>query len=185
MATNRPARRSASRTGFTLLELMLALAISITVILVARAMVEQLNVADRRLDLATRAESRARNRSLMLARAFDRLEVGTDTLRTFAGDVGTMTFTSWCDTAGGWLERCRMRLAIDTTSGSGRLLLQSSLGDSVVLRGNFIDGSFRYIDDAESARAWVWRWGPGVNAPTMIAIISDRDTILYRIGPRG
>ena len=164
---------------------MLALAISITVILVARGLVEQLNVADARLDLAARAESRARNSTRILARALDRLEVGTDSTRTFAGDVGTMTFTSWCDAAGGWLERCLMRLSLDTTSSNTRLVLRTSLGDSLALPGNFGGASFRYIDDTEDPKAWVWRWGPGVNAPTVIAIISGPDTVLYRIGPRG
>jgi len=164
---------------------MLAITIAFTVLLMARGMIDQLNAADRRLDLASRAEARARNSTRALERTFDRLEVGTDSTRIFAGGVGRMAFTSWCDTPGGWVERCDMTLTIDTTTAGSQLLLQSSLGDSIVVRRGFLGGSFRYIDDVDNPSAWVWRWGPGNTAPSVIAFLTARDTILYRIGPRG
>jgi prepilin-type N-terminal cleavage/methylation domain-containing protein len=184
-AISSPERLTTHRAGFTLLEVMLAITIAFTVLLMARAMIEQLNAADRRLDLASRAEARTRNSERAVIRAFDRLEVGTDSLRIFVGDVGHMTFTSWCDASGGWLERCEMKFSIDTVRAGSALLLQSSLGDSIVVRTGFLGGSFRYIDDVDDPKAWVWRWGPGNTAPTVIAFVTARDTMLYRIGPRG
>jgi prepilin-type N-terminal cleavage/methylation domain-containing protein len=118
--------RRHSRSGFTLIEVMVALAVAAVVVLGARLALEQLaDDAGRIIDGAVLADRDA-NAERLLRSLFRRLEVGTGSAGTFGGDERSMSFTTWCDVPGGWQERCEATLAIDTIGDEPALLARLS-----------------------------------------------------------
>lgn len=173
------------RRGFTLLEVMLAIVLAAAVVLMARQLLVQLTLSDRRLDDAARHEAQVRNTARFAGELLNRLEVGTDSTRTFVGEPSRAEFTTWCEVPRGWLERCRATIEIDTLSNPHSLFVLTSRGDSMTVRPSVTGASFRYVTDPEDHDTWVFRWGHGITAPLAIAIITPFDTTLIRIGPRG
>jgi prepilin-type N-terminal cleavage/methylation domain-containing protein len=171
--------------GFTLVEVLVALAVSGAVLLAARELFGVVAMTADRVPAAARAADGRRNRERMLRDLLGRVEVGTDSSRTFSGDPAEARFTSWCPAAGGWLERCAVDLA----------LLPS--GDSVVLEAGWAGRRFTILSGSRPARLlylrgaanggdWLPRWGAAaVSAPLAVLIIVGRDTLFLRIGERG
>src|SRR5689334_15918905 len=103
MTSARPA------TGFTLLEVMVALVIGGMAVAGAAAL---LGVLGERAQAVERAGARAdgdANAERVLRLLVANLNL-PDTTRSFAGDPNTVGFRSWCETPAGWLDRCAVRL---------------------------------------------------------------------------
>lgn len=209
-----PRRDLRHRAGFTLVEVVVALAISGLVLLAARQMLEALAAGADRLSAAARAADREANADRLLRALVGRLEVGTQEAGEFAGAERAASFTSWCDAPGGWQERCAVTLAIDSAA-VGRPVLAVSIArpggppgaaEVLVLRDGFADGAFRYLSDAGAGGTWFRAWGRGVTTPLAIGVILVReprpgadsvradtrraepiraDTLILRIGERG
>lgn len=180
-----PSKRSQRRAAFTILDVMLALVIGFVVVLTARELLVQLTLSDTRLEDAARKEARARNSQRYLVDLMSRLEVGTDSTRTFTGEPTQAAFTSWCAVPRGWLERCDATLVVDTTAHPNVMFVATTRGDTVLLKRGAEQTSFRYFTDPEDPDTWVFHWGHGISAPVGIAIITPFDTTLIRIGTRG
>lgn len=177
--------RQQQRVGFTLLEVILALAIAAVVVLMARQLLVQLALSDSRLDAASRVEAEARNSSRFLTELLSRAEVGTDSSRTFTGEVSRVDFASWCAAPRGWMERCGVSLVVDTLVHPSPLALITTRGDTLILKRSGEGTQFRYLSDPEDPQTWTFRWGRGVTAPAGIAIVTPVDTTRLRVGPRG
>jgi prepilin-type N-terminal cleavage/methylation domain-containing protein len=177
--------RRAARRGFTLVEMLVALAIAATVLVTARALLEQLaDDAEKLVTHATESDSRA-NAERTLRELALRLEVGTDDTRRFAGDERVTRFTSWCEVPRGWQERCRVTLALDVEAHEPVLAAALSTGEILVLRRGFTNGSLRYLGDAARGGTWFRSWGESITAPLAIGVVLDADTLILRIGERG
>jgi len=164
---------------------MVALVVSAVLLLGARILLGELgDDAHRITDAATRADRDA-NAERVLRSLLARLEVGTDSTRTFGGDERVAHFTTWCDVPAGWQERCQAALALDTADGELALTAALSTGESLVLRRGFHAGAFRYLSDAAMGGTWFREWGTGLTAPIALGVILDRDTLIVRIGERG
>jgi prepilin-type N-terminal cleavage/methylation domain-containing protein len=171
--------------GFTLVELLVALAIAGTLVLTSRALLEE--VADDAQALVRHsalADSRA-NADRALRELVGRLDVGTEEARRFSGDERIARFTSWCDVPRGWLERCLVTLALDFQSPEALLAVSLSTGELLVVRRGFSAGSLRYLGDAARGGTWFRSWGESITAPLAIGVILDADTLILRIGERG
>ncbi len=175
--------RRSVRGAFTLIEVVVALAVSGVVLLGARMMLEA--VADGGAAIASSAESadRAANGERLIRSLTTRLEVGTDSSRAFAGDRAGARFSSWCDVPGGWQERCDVRLSID--HDGSRTLLALTTSSRLVLRSLPAGAELRYLKRGESGLEWFQLWGASVTAPLAIGVVSPRDTLIFRIGERG
>ena len=174
-----------ARRGFTLVEVLVALAIAGTVVVTARALLEAIaDDAERLVDHAAANDTDA-NSERLLRRLVSNLEVGTDTVRRFAGDERAARFTSWCDVPRGWQERCAVTLAIDTDGTEPVLAAALSTGEVLVLRRGFTNASLHYLGDAARGGTWFRSWGESVTAPLAIRAILDSDTLILRIGERG
>jgi prepilin-type N-terminal cleavage/methylation domain-containing protein len=174
------------RSGFTLIELIVAITLSGIVLLGARALWESLAGSVDRLRVEAAADARAANGERLLRSLLGRLEVGTDQSHEFAGDPQYATFTTWCDVSSGWQERCDAVLAIEPDSGgTERLVVRFSTGDVIALERGFSTGVLRYLNDPSSGGVWFRIWGHGITAPLAIGVITDRDTAIVRIGERG
>lgn len=185
------------RSGFTLIEVMVALALSALVVLLAHRLF--IGVADgaTRLTEARRALDREANARRWLVAAFGSLDAGQAD-GSFLGHSNQVEFASWQLTPAGWFSRQRVTLTRDGT----HLVALASPGDSVVLADSVSDLQFDYLldvasdgqDDStpgapgEHAR-FVREWISPVSAPIAIRLRISRaervDTLFVIVGPRG
>lgn len=173
------------RSGFTVLELIVALAVSGIVLVGARLVWETLIASADRLRVAAADADRTANGTRLLRALFARLEVGTSDAREFSGDEGTVRFTTWCDVPAGWLERCQAEVSVDTAGGGVELVARLSTGEVVVLRRGVRYMALRYLDDPAGGGVWFRAWGQGITAPFAVGVLADGDTTIVRIGERG
>jgi prepilin-type N-terminal cleavage/methylation domain-containing protein len=174
------------RNGFTLIELMVAIALSGIVLLGARALWESLASSVDRLRSEATVDGADVNGERLLRSLVGRLEVGTDQSHEFAGDEHQARFTTWCDMPAGWLERCAAVIGIEPDSGTGlALVARLSTGEVITLQRGFGSGMLRYLNDPIGRGVWFRIWGHGITAPLAIGVITDGDTAIVRIGERG
>ncbi len=179
-----------TRRGFTLLELLVALALSGLILLGARLMLEGVADDAGRIAAAARAADREANAERALRQLFARLDLGGSPDAGFGGDERTMRFSTWCSVPAGWLERCRVTLGVETaeggpSGGSLQLVARFSNGEVLVLRPALRAATLRYLNDAAGGYSWFRGWGDGITAPAAVGIIADGDTLIVRIGERG
>jgi prepilin-type N-terminal cleavage/methylation domain-containing protein len=173
------------RIGFTLLELLVAMTIATMAVLAARVLIEQLADAAQGIVGQGSESDEDANSERVLRELVRRLEVGTDDSTRFAGQERIARFTSWCDVPRGWLERCRVTLALDTRGREPVLAAALSTGEMIVLRRGFASGELRYLSDAARGGSWYRSWGVSITAPLAIGLVLDADTLILRIGERG
>ena len=193
--------------GFTLVEVVVAIALAGIVLLGARRMLEGLADAADRVNRSAEEADADGNADRLLRDLAGRLEVGTREAHDFSGAETDSHFTSWCDVPDGWQERCDVRVAIDSVGGTPALTMTLTTGtvrepaDSaaggrmIVLRRGFRSGTFRYLNRPDTGGVWFVAWGHGISAPLALAIILDHgraagdkrmtDTLIVRFGERG
>lgn len=171
--------------GFTLLEVVVALALSGLVLLGARVMLAQVADGAERIAAGAADADRGANAERMLRDLVGRIEVSPDEGRTVAGDARGASFSTWCDVAAGWQERCTATLGLVRAGSSNVLALAGTgLGVQPVRRG-FERGTLLYLTDAGGGGTWVRGWTSAVAAPLAIGVVMDGDTLILRIGERG
>src|SRR5687768_3362934 len=104
------------RAGFTLLEVGVALAIALTLLVTARAMISAIGRANDQLTAVAQCADEDANAERLMRSLVGAIEVDTAQATYFGGDQTEMDFTSWCEMPSGWLERCRVRLQFDSTA---------------------------------------------------------------------
>jgi prepilin-type N-terminal cleavage/methylation domain-containing protein len=173
------------RAGFTLVEVLVALALAGVVLLGARTLLEHL--ADETHGVTQRAASAdaIANGERLLRTLAGRLEVGTAESGPFSGTSEAAHFTSWCEVPQGWLERCDVTIALEQLAGEFALVARLDDAPPLVLRRGFASGALRYLNSAAQGGQWFRSWGTGITAPLALGVILDRDTLIIRIGERG
>jgi prepilin-type N-terminal cleavage/methylation domain-containing protein len=188
---------SHGRSGFTLIEVMVALALSALVVLMAHRMFTGVADGAMRLTEARRVLDRQANARRWLAAAFGSLDAGQAD-GSFLGHSNQVEFASWQLTPAGWFSRRRITLSL---SGA-RLLAFMPPADTVVLSDSVSDLQLDYLLDVdgegqsdstpgapgERAR-FVREWISPVSAPIAIRLRISRaervDTVFVIVGPRG
>ena len=171
--------------GFTLIEVVIALALSGIVLLGARTLLSEMADNERRIaESAAVAEADA-NGERLLRTLLGRLDMGESEQLRFGGTPTNARFTSWCDVPSGWLERCEVELAIEARGNGGSLVARFGDGSVIPLVRGFRHGALRYLNTPANGGEWFQSWGTGVTAPLAISVILDRDTLIVRIGERG
>lgn len=178
-----PERRG--RRGTTLLELMVALTIAGLALLASRYLIEEIDDSGTTLSHFARNADQAANGDRLLRALVARAEVSPDSLRRFRGDSARASFDSWCERPSGWLERCRVTIAIG--AGQDSSTITALFGTGELLRLRTIGGAamFRYVSQDSAGRRWLRAWGQSITAPFALTIESDRDTVLLVVGERG
>ncbi len=171
-----------SALGFTLIEVMVALVIGGMAVAGAAALLSGL--ADRAQAIAraaTRADGDA-NAERVLRALVANLELSTDTTPSFVGDATSARFRAWCDTPGGWLERCTARLFFEQRGelASLRLELIGREATVIELQSGIRAGRFRYLVNVDHVLTWKDTWSHLV-PPTAVAVIAERDTLLLPV----
>jgi prepilin-type N-terminal cleavage/methylation domain-containing protein len=178
------------RTGFTLLEVLVAVMIAAALLLSADVVFEQM--ADSRSSTARAAMDRDRMQNATAAmRSWVRqIDVSpghgpTSSPRSFVGDGIESKFTSWCVAPGGWERECDVSLRAVADSNRIGVVALSSTGDSATLLVRDSTVALRYLIDAADGGRWVNSWPQGPTVPLAIGIVSRSDTIVFRVGARG
>ncbi|MGH7533425.1 MAG: PulJ/GspJ family protein [Gemmatimonadales bacterium] len=188
-ANLRPCAPATLRSGFTLLELMLALAIGGLLVLTAGRLFAVAGDSNTALMRARRADDLRANGREWLTTTLGSLEVGAAGTIGFQGNGTTMTFTAWVPTAQGWMERRPVTLTL-----AGGALIGTADG-SVMLADSVRAGAFDYLSEYGEGTTWLSGWQSPVSAPIAIRIRLTRptsdpehlqvDTLVFRIGGRG
>ena len=172
--------------GFTLIEVMVALAIGGLVVLTAERLFAGAGDGARLLTESRERLDRDANARRWLEATFLSLAVGDSGSIGFTGDRDRVRFTAWQLTAGGWFEPRQ----IDLTISDGRLEAGISPGESIILAESVTDLSFDYLLDPGADTRWVQQWVSPVSAPLAVRVRLGRvrgaaDTLLLLIKERG
>jgi prepilin-type N-terminal cleavage/methylation domain-containing protein len=193
---------SHDRSGFTLVELMVALVLSAIILLGARTILEQLaDSADRTTKAAASADHRA-NMNRVIRALFEHASA-SDSIYPFIGTRTMTQFSSWCDVPGGWSEHCTLTLAIvpttasdsipsslpqaptlNTSNTSVRVIVWTSAGDTLHFKDSIPAAELRYLDDVSDGGHWMIGWPAGITTPLAVGIVTTHDTTVLRIGER-
>jgi len=168
--------------GFTLIEVMVALLIGGMAVAGAAALLSS---------LGDRAEAVARagahvdadaNAERLLKSVVANLEASPDTTPSFGGDAQSANFRAWCDTPGGWLDHCTVRLSFQRHGDETvlRLELGGAYSTAVDVRRRFRTGRLCYLVEIDRRPVWVDSWSRRV-MPTALAVIIDADTLLLPV----
>ena len=173
------------RGGFTLVEVMVAIAISAMVVAAGRLLLGELGDDAERIAVATAATDGAANADWFLHSLVGQIEVGSTASETFSGTDHEARFTSWCLVPQGWQERCTVTLTVGGDDSVRTLEAMLSTGEHVVLRTQPPPLVLRYLTNAAAGGTWHRSWDPAIQAPLAIGIVTQADTTILRIGDRG
>jgi prepilin-type N-terminal cleavage/methylation domain-containing protein len=170
--------------GFTLIELMVALAVGSLVVVAAHRIVTGVIDGVHQLEGAREWLDREANARRLLAALAGSIEVGGGG-SGFAGAPDRMAFTAWCSDSLG--HHVRRRIAISVQAGA--LSLEGLWPDPVRLLDDVRDLALDYLPDLGAEQRFVRVWESDASAPAAIRLRLDRgtasDTLLLLVGPRG
>jgi len=170
--------------GFTLIELMVALAVSGVVVLTAASVFTAVGDAGREVRVAREKLDRVMNARRWLAVTFLSLDVGQQPTGPFEGRADRVTFSAFQQTAGGWLEERRVTLGKD----GAQLMATIQPGQPIALADSVADVAFDYLLEPGLNATWVREWISPVSAPVAVRMRIQRgtvDTLLFLIKERG
>jgi len=170
--------------GFSLLEIVVAIAVGGVVVLAAHHMFAIVADTADRGPVAARAASATRNRERLLRDLVASVDVGSDTSQRFYGQPDSVRFNSWCRAAGGWLERCTVDLML-VAQENGVALDARWSGERARLATHQAPARFMFLRSAADGGAWLARWGAAISAPLAVRVAWADTSIFLRIGPRG
>jgi prepilin-type N-terminal cleavage/methylation domain-containing protein len=179
--------RRRRRSGFTLVEVMVALVVGGMAVAGAGALLGALADRARAIERAAASADGDANAERELRSLLASLDVSADTtVPSFVGDADSATFRAWCETPAGWLDHCTAHLRFGQRDGAAvlSLELQGAYSSAIDLRRAFQRGRFGYLVEIDRHLTWVDRLSRLV-PPTALAVIIDADTLLLPVGGGG
>lgn len=173
----------ADRRGFTLVELLVALAIGATVLAGARGLLDGIGRQASDTARAMRRDDARANARRAARQIAGNVALAPNGQPTFVGTPTEATFTSWCPSERGGLEPCDVRLAVVQQRDEPVLTLSLSTGVTLVL-GRGVPAGLRYLGDAADGGRWDTRWATTQTPPVAIAASAGGDVLFLRIGER-
>jgi prepilin-type N-terminal cleavage/methylation domain-containing protein len=175
-----------NRSGVTLVELIIALAISGLAILGCVMLLDQLNDAHARISRDRVADATAGNGDRLLRRLLVDAHTTADTADRFRGDEHNASYVTLCDVPSGWPEACRVTLSLDSLRDSTVIvayIAHDSSGDERLdVRGVLGPATFRYLDLSARDSLWVRKWATSIALPSAIALVVGFDTTVFPLG---
>ncbi len=181
------------RGGFTLLEVLVALAIAGIAVLLAHGLFATAGDAGRALRAGREELDCEANARRWLAATFLSLDVGTDGDESFHGHPDRVAFSAWQLTADGWFER--RRVALGRTND--RVVAELAPGGPLALADRVTSLDFDYLLEPGAESHWLRQWISPVSAPVAVRMRIGRtgsgkreagvvvDTLLFLIKERG
>jgi prepilin-type N-terminal cleavage/methylation domain-containing protein len=178
------------RAGFTLVELLVAIAIGGLVVLTVHRLFGASTDHARRLDAHRQRFERAANARRWLADAFGSLDLGQGEPGPFLGGSNGVEFSTRLLTGRGCHEAERVGIAVRDGWLVARLR-----GGEVLLADSLASAQFDYLVEYGESAPWLPGWRSVVNAPLAVRIRLEHasmaageaavDTLLFVIGARG
>ena len=171
--------------GFTLVEVLVALAISGMALLAAVGILTSIEDRSVTLETANETTTRDANAEWLLREIAANVATTGDTTRELTGDSSTVVLATWCRTAQGWLVRCAARVSF--VSGTQSVLIVRLVGAdtaTMTVREGARVGIIRYLVSASHGGQWADRWSK-LDLPAAIAVITGRDTLVLAVGHGG
>ena len=171
------------RQGFTLIEVMVAVAIAGIVIVAAHQIFTGVADGARAVATARASLDRSANARRWLKATFLSLEP------PFEGRANRASFTSWQLVPGGWFEQRPTQLVQE-----GSHFLGTTGAESLPLADSVRDVAFDYLLDPGADAKWVREWISPVSAPIAIRLriagcgrrdAGCVDTLLFLVKERG
>ena len=188
----RAGQESNPRLGFTLIELMVALAIAGLVVFTVHRLFAATIEQSKRVVKARVELDRQENATRWLSAAIASLDVGKDEPGPFVGVSDALEFSTWLLGPYGWHEADRITVRRDGTRLVGRL----RGGREILLADSVAAAEFDYLIEGGEAAPWLQGWTSSVNPPLAVRLrlyrTPDRtggperaDTSLFLVGARG
>ncbi|MCC6317237.1 MAG: prepilin-type N-terminal cleavage/methylation domain-containing protein [Gemmatimonadaceae bacterium] len=165
------------RKGLTLIEVLLALVVASTILLMARHL---MSVATTALDRAKDDASPVDAAYVALRTLF--LHASSGEFGALLGDENRLAFRSQCDAPGGWLEACDAELTIE--QGDDGCSLHLSAGGSPVAIASRQPCGLRYLVTAAGGGEWASTWTDAAHRPVAVEVVAGGDTLIFRVGGR-
>jgi prepilin-type N-terminal cleavage/methylation domain-containing protein len=174
---------AADRRGFTLLEVVVALALTAVVALTAHGVLSAIIEASGRAAIAREANDRRMNGRQWLTTAVASIDVGR---AGFEGTADSATFTAWLPVAEGWMtpERITILLTGDTLAlrGAARTVALETGVESIRLdylaepglAGAFMEGWNSPISAPQAVRLRITQVDPAAGIDTVFLVVGDR-----------
>lgn len=172
------------RRGFTLFELMLALALVGGAMLGAVLLLDALNDDAGRIASEGARTTREGNAERELRRLVLDARPDDDTTRRFLGDARSVSMHTRCAVPAGWSEPCDVTLAVDDRGDTTAVDAELSRGGSLVLLRDTARREWRYLDPAPRDTVWATHWSSATTLPVALALVSASDTIVLPIQVR-
>lgn len=177
------------RRGFTLVEVILATAVSGVVLALVTTIVTTLTDNARRLDRFGSELSERMNGERWLAEAFGSAESGTPGATGLSGTETAATWTAWLQVPEGWCERGAVSLRYER----GRMMLFGN-GMAFLIRSGLDTAHIDYFTGSGLQGRWIGSWEAPITLPAAmrLRLVERRwggsilvDTVLLRTGARG
>lgn len=180
-------RRTRSRVprGFTLLEVVVALAIGAMAILLAAMMLQTTARLTDYLEQRVRTVEQDRIGELRLRRLIGQMTWSQPTEPAPDFTSEGMRFTTWCDVPAGWQERCSAELRLAADAAPEGMVARLSTGEDLRLLEQRSPTGFLYLFRTERGATWVVRWTDRYSLPGAVGVVTRTDTLIIRIGDRG
>lgn len=174
--------RISNRRGVTLVELMIALAITGMAILGCVMLLDQLNDSHERIHRQRTADASAGNGDRLLRRFLADARTTADTAERFRGDEHNASYLTLCDTPSGWREACRVALTVDSLRDSSAIIAETNRDERFEVRRIPGAATFRYLDLSARDSSWVRQWAVSIALPGAIGIVVGADTMVLPLG---
>jgi type II secretory pathway pseudopilin PulG len=170
--------------GFTLFEVVLALALGTLALLSARLLVSQSEDAERRFEEGVALRDQEANGLRVARRLSANAFQGSDSTTEIQGDADHAEFQSWCQVLTGSWSRCRVRLWTRQRGSVTDLYVTDRIPGKVLVTSLAGEGKLAYLSRDELGDRWFSVWTSRMGAPLALAFTSIRDTITLAIGSR-
>jgi prepilin-type N-terminal cleavage/methylation domain-containing protein len=183
--------------AFTLVEVIVALVVGALVLQSATAITHAIREHSAALHLHVGSMEARRNATRELRTLLQQIDASANEADALLGDGVHVGFTTWCIAPQGWQERCHVSLAWEPDStpiaqhrvrrGSRRLTLALRTRDrpELIIASNVQRGELRYLASATDGGEWYHTWTTPSVRPLAIALLIDRDTLIFSVGASG
>ncbi|MEO8139366.1 MAG: prepilin-type N-terminal cleavage/methylation domain-containing protein [Gemmatimonadota bacterium] len=177
-----------TRRGFTLIEVLVALALGGMVLLMAHRIFGAAADAMHALGRSREALDREQNGARWLTLAFENLDVA-DSAGGFDGRPDHVRFQSWQLVPAGWFAHQGVELG----AVGGSLIARAGTQRPITLADSVVGAEFDYLLEPGAHTSWVRTWISPLSAPLAVRLRVARrangmawtDTLLVLIGERG
>ena len=177
------------RNGVTLIEVMMAVALTGVAILCAGGILQQVQSVSSQVIESEAAVRAIDARNELLRSLVAQTVAPRDTSESFDGSGSRARFHTVCRKSRGWLEACQATLRVVKVGDTMSLYADVPEMPAIPVVRKADALSLLYLSDARDGGHWIPSWGSSIGVPGGIGIVRQlrgvTDTVFLRIGTRG